>query len=526
MRVMDDRLAAAWRVAPDYLAQHVLLSVCALALGLAISLPLAVAASRNAAIRWPSLFFASLIQTIPSLALLALFYPLLLALSALARSWFGHGFQALGFLPSLLALTLYSMLPILRNGVTGIMGVDGAAVEAARGMGMTDLQRLLRVELPLAAPVIMAGVRTAAVWTIGAATLATPVGQTSLGNYIFLGLQTENWVFVLFGCIASAGLALAADQLLGLVESGLTRRRLWRVWAGGAGLVVGILAALSPLLAANVGAHYVVGAKNFSEQYILSELLASRLEAAGATVAQKQDLGSATAYRALAAGEIDAYVDYTGTLWANVLGRKDNPGREAVLRQLTAALRHRDGVLVLGPLGFENAYALAMRADRARALGIASVADLAARAPDLKLGSDLEFLSRPEWTALQKAYDLRFRKETAYQPTFMYRALADGEADVISAFSSDGRIAADHLLVLADPRQALPPYDAVILVSPARVNDPRLLRALRPLVGAITVEAMRAANYSIDRDTDKRTPAEAAATLARARGGWTGPAIK
>ncbi|MEO8811926.1 MAG: glycine betaine ABC transporter substrate-binding protein [Caulobacteraceae bacterium] len=510
---MDERLAAAWRLLPNYLAQHVLLSVCALVLGFAISLPLAVAASRSPAVRWPSLFGASLIQTIPSLALLALFYPLLLALSDLSKSWFGRGFPALGFAPSLMALTLYSMLPILRNGVAGILGVDPAASEAARGMGMTEGQRLTRVELPLAAPVIMAGVRTAAVWTIGAATLATPVGQTSLGNYIFSGLQTENWVYVLFGCAASAGLALAADQLLGLIESGLSHRRPWRIWAGAVGLVAGTAAALSPLVAPAGPGGYVVGAKNFSEQYILAELMANRLEAVGAHVTRKEDLGSATAYRALAAGEIDVYVDYTGTLWSNVLGRKDNPGRAAVLAGLTRTLKARDGVVVLGPLGFENAYALAMRGDRARALGIASIADLAQQAPALALGSDLEFLSRPEWAALQSAYGLRFRKETSYQPTFMYRSLEEGETDVISAFSSDGRIAADHLLVLPDPRHALPPYDAVILISPRRANDARLRRALTPLVGAIDVAAMRAANYSVDRDQNKVTPARAAATL-------------
>ena len=511
---MDERVAAAWRLLPDYLAQHVLLSLCALGLGFSISLPLAVVASRSALVRWPALFIASLIQTIPSLALLALFYPLLLALSALCLTWFGKGFPALGFAPSLLALTLYSMLPILRNGVAGILGVDPAAVEAARGMGMTDRQRLTWVELPLAAPVIMAGVRTAAVWTIGAATLATPVGQTSLGNYIFSGLQTENWVYVLFGCGASAVLALAADQLLGLIESGLTRRRPWRIWAGSIGLVLGAAAALSPLAAVPAGASYKIGAKNFSEQYILAELMAQRLEAAGSRVTRKEDLGSATAYRALAAGEIDAYVDYSGTLWTNVLGRKDNPGRQAVLAGLTAELSRRDGVLVLGPLGFENAYALAMRSDRAKDLGVASINDLAGRAPRLSLGSDLEFLSRPEWKALRNAYGLSFKRETAYQPTFMYRALADGEADVISAFSSDGRIAADHLMVLEDPRHALPPYDAVILISPARVHDERLLAALRPLVGAISVETMRSANYSLDRDTDKKSAAEAARSLA------------
>lgn len=514
---MNARIAQAFALLPDYLAWHVVLSASALLLGLAISLPLAVAASRSARLRWPVLAFAGLIQTIPSLALLALFYPLLLGLSAASQAVFGKGFSALGFLPSLLALTLYSMLPILRTATTGILGVDPAVREAADGVGMTARQRLFQVELPLAMPVIMAGVRTAAVWTIGAATLSTPVGQTSLGNYIFAGLQTENWIFVLFGCAASAILAMSVDQLLGLIETGASARKRGLVITGLALLVVGTLVAVAPLAAIGKTASYTVGAKNFSEQYILAELMADRLERTGARVSRKEDLGSAVAYRALAAGEIDVYVDYTGTLWTNVLKRNDNPGREAVLAELTSELNKRDGVVVLGSLGFENAYAFAMRADRAGQLGVSSLADLARQAPRLTLGSDLEFLSRPEWKAVDEAYDFHFRSERSFQPTFMYRALAGGEADVISAFSSDGRISADKLVVLTDPKGALPPYDAVILVSPKRADDQRLLSALRPLVGAVSVEAMRAANYSVDRDRDKATPAEAARALLNER---------
>ncbi len=467
--------------------------------------------------RWPSLLVASLVQTIPSLALLALFYPLLLALSAVTKGAFGFTLPSLGFLPSLLALTLYSMLPILRNGVAGLTGVDPAIVEAARGVGMTDRQRLFQVELPLAAPVIMAGVRTAAVWTIGAATLATPVGQTSLGNYIFSGLQTENWVYVLFGCGASAGLALAADQLLGLIERGLAHRSRWQVWAGAAGLIAGTLVALAPIVSfggAGAPARYVVGAKNFSEQYILAELIAGRLQHAGATVERKEDLGSAFAYSALKTGVVDAYVDYSGTLWANVLHRTDSPGRQSVLDQLTAELKRRDGVIVLGSLGFENAYALAMRRSQAEALHIRTLDDLASHAGELTFGADLEFLSRPEWASVKTAYGLRFGKTAEYQPTFMYRALTSGQADVISAFSSDGRIAADDLVVLDDPRHALPPYDAVVLVAPKRANDQRLLGVLKPLIGKIDVAAMRAANLTVDRDTDKASPAQAAQALA------------
>ncbi len=176
------------------------------------------------ALRGAFLAIASIVQTVPGLALLALFYPLLLILSAWSLNWFGAGFSAFGFLPSVLALALYSMLPVLRNTVTGLQGIDPAILEASQGVGMTPRQSLTMVELPLALPVIMAGVRTAAVWVIGTATLSTPIGQTSLGNYIFTGLQTQNWVFVLFGCVAAAVLALAVDQLLALVESGIRNR--------------------------------------------------------------------------------------------------------------------------------------------------------------------------------------------------------------------------------------------------------------------------------------------------------------
>ena len=314
---------------PGYLAGHVAVSAASLLLALAVGLPLALAASRSRAVRLPALAFASLVQTIPSLALLALFYPVLLAVSALAKTLTGHGFPALGFLPSLLALALYGLLPILRNGVAGLSGVDRAVTEAADGVGMTPRQKLLQVEIPLAAPVAMAGVRTAAVWIIGGATLSTAVGWTSLGDYIFSGLQTENWALVLFGCGASAGLALSVDLLLGLIEHGLAKRSPWRLAVGAGALAAGTALALAPtaLVAfGRSGPAYVVGAKNFSEQYILADLIGARLQRTGARVTHRDDLGSAIAFRSLAAGDIDVYVDYSGTLWTNVLGHSDVPG--------------------------------------------------------------------------------------------------------------------------------------------------------------------------------------------------------
>src|SRR4029077_11625674 len=363
---------------------HVAVSVAALALGLAISLPLALAATRRPALRQLLLGAASLVQTIPSLALLALFYPLLLGLAALCERMFGAGFSALGFLPSVLALTLYSMLPVLRNTITGLQGVDPAIHEAALGVGMTRRQSLTMVELPLALPVIMAGIRTAAVWVIGAAILSTPVEQTSLGNYIFTGLQTQNWMFVLFGCGAAAAFALAVDQLLALMETGLTRRRRTRVVAGGLGLLLLTVAALVPTLS-QPRATYAIGTKPFAEQYVLAALIEQRLRDQGLSAATREGLGSSVIFNGLRAGEIDVYVDYSGTIWTNQMHRTDVKPRAEVLAEMKDWLGKEGGIVLLGGLGFENAYALAMPRARALSLGIRSIADLARHSVDLSI---------------------------------------------------------------------------------------------------------------------------------------------
>lgn len=503
-------MMAAFAQLPALLAAHVLISAAALALALLIALPLAVAAVRRPRLRAVALGFVNLVQTIPGLALLALFYPLLLALSAVL----GADIPALGFLPSLLALALYALLPILRNAIAGLAGIDPAVIEAANGIGMTARQRLRLVEIPLAAPVAMAGIRTAAVWTIGTATLATTVGQPSLGNLIFSGLQTEAIDQVVVGCVAAAALALCVDALLGMVERGIIRRRRRPVMIALVVLLAGVLACLAPLLAPQRQT-IVVGAKNFSEQFILARLIGDRLTEAGYAVEYREGLGSAVVFRALSAGEIDVYVEYSGTIWTALMRRADNPGRRAMEKNVAGWLAQGPRAGMVGPLGFENAYALAMREKDARRLGITSLADLAGVAPRLQLGGDLEFFGRPEWAAVRDGYGLRFAGQRAYSPTFMYRALASGRADVISAFSSDGRIAADRLRVLSDPKGVLPAYDALLLVSPRRMADGRFLATLRPLVGSISVEMMRAANFSVDRDRDKYSPDDAAKQLAR-----------
>jgi osmoprotectant transport system permease protein len=495
----------------DKLTAHIVLAASAIGLGILVALPLAVWAARSQMVARIALGFASLVQTIPALALLALFFPVLLSL----RVVFGEDLPTLGFLPALLALALYALLPILRNAVTAQANLDPGVLEAADGVGMTPWQKLALVEAPLSAPFIMAGIRTASVWTIGAATLSTTIGQPSLGDPIFAGLQTQNWSLVLAGCFASAGLALVADALLGLIERGLARRSAIQ-WGGGlVAVALGVGLALVSQIDLGEDDRIVIGSKQFSESIILARLIGQQLEANGFAVEYRTGLGSAVLHGAVASSNVDISVDYTGTVWTNELKRDDNPGREAMFEEIVRWEAENTGTLVLGRLGFENAYAFAMRRDRADQLGVASLTELAPVAPNLVVGGDPEFFERPEWISVRDAYGMRFGETRNFSPTFMFNALKAREADVISAYSSDGRLSADTYVLLDDPKQALPSYDAILMVSPRLAQNQEAIAALQPLIGAIDVEVMRAANYSVDRtDEQKRSPADAARELA------------
>ena len=500
---MSEALAAQLALLPAYGTAHLQLTLTALFLGIAFSVPVGIAVTRNPRLEPGVLGVASVLQTVPSLALLALMVPVLAGLGA-ALSGLGFDLRSIGFLPAVVALTLYSVLPILRNTVTGIEGVDPALVEAARGVGMTERQRLWRVELPLALPVIVAGVRTATVWVVGTATLATPVGATSLGNYIFSGLQTRNFTAVVVGSAAAAALAIGLDGLVRLLERGLSGRSRATVALAASGLLaLTLYAAAAFAIAAEGGGQrpVVVGAKTFTEQYILSELLALQVEReTGRSARTVQSLGSTVAFDALRTGEIDVYVDYSGTIWATIMKRDELPeDRGAVLDGVADFLADEHGIELVGALGFENTYALAMRGDDARARGVESVSDLARHAPELEIGGDYEFFARAEWKALESVYGLRFRAQRAMDAALMYQAVAAGEVDVISAYSTDGRIASQGLAVVRDDRGVIPPYDAIVLASPQLARDaPEVIDALRRLSGRVDASRMQRMNDAVD----------------------------
>jgi len=497
---MPEALAAQLELLPAYLGAHVRLAALALIIGIGVSIPAGLVLARRPRSRGIVLALSGVVQTIPSIAMLALMVPL----------------AGIGFRPALFALVLYSILPVLRNTVTGVQQVDPALVHAATGLGMTDRQVLWRVQVPLALPVITAGVRTATVWVIGITTLATPVGATSLGNYIFSGLSTRNTTAILVGCVAAAVVALVVDAAIRALEQAISGRRPGRATAILAVLLAAIAGSFAPLLLDRPSAdrpRIVVGTKTFTEQYVLGRLLEGRLDEAGFAVRRIDDMGSSLLFDGLVAGDVDCMIDYTGTIWANAMpGSEDPPGDPLEVRRRVAKwLADTHGIATVGALGFENTYALAVRREDAEAHGLETVDDLAGLASGWAIAGDFEFFGRPEWAELRSRYDLRFDREVGMDGALMYEALDGGEVDVAAVFSTDGRIAALDLVVLDDPRCVFPPYEAVILLDAEHADDPSALEALRPLAGSIDAAAMRSANRIVD--VDRRPVEEAAASL-------------
>ena len=176
------------------------------------------------------------------------------------------------------------------------------------------------------------------------------------------------------------------------------------------------------------------------------------------------------------------------------------------------ALPEEYGVVVAAAFGFENTYALAMREDRAVELGVRSISDLVPVAGSLEIGGDYEFFVRPEWKALEETYGLGFRQQRSMDSSLMYQAAASGDVDVISAFSTDGRIAAFELRLLEDDRGVIPPYDAIVLVGPRLAREaPDVVQALQRLEGILDESAMQRLNLEVDERG--RGPAEVARTL-------------
>lgn len=475
------------------LQQHVLLVVLSTLVAIVIGVPAGIVAAHRPRVGRPLIALANIAQTIPSLALLGFLIPLPLV-------------GGIGPRAAIVALIVYALLPIVRTTAAGISSIDRAVVEAATAMGMTGRQLLTMVEIPLAMPSIIAGIRVATVVGVGTATIAAFIGAGGLGDYILRGLSMVDATMILAGAVPAAILALVADAGLGWLERYMRRgrragSRRWQLLIATVLVSVVAIVTLRPASAADT---VVVGSKNFSEQVILGELVAQTLERQTTLqVVRRLNLGGTfICDRALRAGEIDVYVEYTGTALTAIFHQSVAHDRTAVV-DTVRDLYARSGITALDPLGFNNTFAILVRRRDAASQGLKSITDLQKVAPTWRAGFGPEFFQRDDgYRGLAAAYGLRLREEPRVMDlTLMYRALAGGQVDLIAGDATSGLIDALDLSMLEDDRRYFPPYDAVPLVrSASLLRHPEIRRAIDSLAGRISEGDMRAMNRAVDLD--------------------------
>lgn len=472
------------------LGQHVILVAISTLAAVAIAVPLGIVASRRPRLAAPLTAAANIVQTIPSLAMFGFLLPVPLVGGVGARA-------------ALFVLVLYGLLPIVRTTIAGLRGIDPVIREAAVAMGMTDGELLRHVDLPLALPSIIAGIRVAAVVGVGSATIAAAIGAGGLGEFIYRGLSMVDTTVILAGAIPAALLALVVDAaLLGLERSLSRRRRGSKRGAAAAAVIATVLVLTSGVAARKSTGSIVVGSKNFTEQLILGELLAQTIERdAGRPVDRRLNLGGTLICdRAVTSGDIDMYVEYTGTALTAVFHQPvaTDPSR---VFETVRDLYGRSGRTLLAPLGFNNSFAILVRGRDARRLALKTIEDVARESPRWHAGFGYEFLERPDgYPGLARTYGLRFAAAPQVMDlTLSYRALASGQVDLIAGDATAGLIPALDLVQLEDTRRYFPPYDAAVVArAETLLRYPEVLSAVERLSGRVSAADMRAMNHAAD----------------------------
>lgn len=485
--------------------EHFILTGLSTLIATLVGIPLGIIAYRTRLLRHLLVAIVNLFQTIPSLAMLAILLVLL---------------GKIGFAPALVALVLYALLPIVRNTITGLNEISADINEAGKGIGMTDGQLLWRVQLPLALPVIMAGIRTAAVVCVGIATLSAFIGAGGLGQFINRGLATYNMNLVLLGAIPAAMLAMVVDGCLSLAERAVeptpfTERHKLRYRLKPAFAILPFILFVSGMLLVLIGGArddtspsssgeaVTVGCKNFTEQLILGELTAQLIEAhTELRVERRFNLGGTMiCHNALARGEIDIYSEYTGTALTAILKEPATTNPKVAYARVARVYKRRYDLIWLKPFGFNNTYTVTVRQFDAKKHNWNTISDLVPDAQELHAGFTSEFMEREDgYRGLKQVYGLTFGKISDLETSLMYQALAQRQVDVICGFATDGRIAAYNLLPLEDDKAFFPPYYAAPVVRQEILErHPEIRSALARIAGRIDDAIMQQLNYRVDQ---------------------------
>ena len=467
------------------LLQHIQISLISLLIAMVIAMPLAFWTVKHAKVAEFLLQIASILQTIPSLALLGLLIPLV----------------GIGTVPAVIALIVYALLPIFQNTYLGLTEIDPALEEAADAFGMSRMQKLVKVELPLAMPTIISGIRTALVLIIGTATMAALIGAGGLGSFILLGIDRNNTALIIIGAVCSGALAIILSALIKWLEHASVKTAL------------GVLA-VSVLFLAGSGVYetvvnqketITVAGKLGSEPEILINMYKELIEQGDShvQVTLKPNFGKTTfLFSALKNGKIDIYPEFTGTIletFAKTPVKTTGLSEKETYDKAKELVNKQDKLTLLRPMAYDNTYALAVKASFKQKNHLKKISDLANITNKLKGGMTLEFIDRGDgFKGIKKLYGIDFPVKSM-EPALRYQAIDQNKVNIVDAYSTDSELRQYHLSILKDNKHNFPIYQGAPLMS----NDfarrhPQVVRSLNKLAGKITEKQMQEMNYEVN----------------------------
>ena len=467
------------------LGQHILLSLISIIIAMVIAIPLAVVLKSHHRLATVCLQISGIFQTIPSLALLGLLIPIV----------------GIGTVPSIIALVIYAIMPILQDAYSGLTSVNPLLEEEGQVLGLRRWQRLWIFELPLAMPMIVSGIQIATVLVIGTATLAALIGAGGLGTYILLGIETNNNSFLIIGAVSSALLALIFSGLIKLISK-LSLKKMML-----------ILISLLALISGGAGYHIyqvmqnrnhvVIAGKLGSEPDILIHMYKDLIQHQDPhdQITLKPNFGTTEfLFNSLESNRINIYPEFTGTVLESLTKQPRLISRNPKMTYRVAreGLQRKFQMNYLKPMHYQNGYMLAVRASFARKYHLHNISDLKRIQPRLKAGFDPDFSrQRDGYPGLSKDYHLKFSYRTM-SPIIRYKAIANHRVNIVDGYTTDPQIKQYHLKLLTDNRHYFPPYQGAPLMSNQFLNHHRnLRRALDKLSGQISDHDMQKMNYLV-----------------------------
>ncbi|MBO5178751.1 MAG: ABC transporter permease subunit [Clostridia bacterium] len=481
------------------LLEHVELTLLSVVLSIIIGIPVGILISYVKKLGKPILGLTNIIQAIPSMALLGFMIPIL----------------GIGMVPAIVMVILYSLLPIIKNTYTGIKNINEQTIEAATGIGLTKWQILTKVQIPLAFPVIMAGIRISAVSAVGLMTLAAFVGAGGLGYLVYAGIRTVNNSQILAGAIPACLLALLIDYIMSIIETlsiKQNRRNISKKKLFVQKVILILISVLTVgLFAINYSANDVIskdtitiGSMDFTEQEILSYMIAELIEEnTDIEVKQELSLGSSNIVMgAVSTNDIDMYIDYTGTIYGSVLKHEPNSNVQEVYDISKKELKEQYDLNILDDLNFNNTYTLAVKKETSDKYGLKTISDLCEVSDELVFSPTLVFMERNDcYIGLKEIYPINFKEVIPIDGSPRYIALMDGKSDVIDAYSTDGLLEKFGLVVLEDDKNFFLPYHAIPVVNNRIIEEySEIIPLLENLSECLNDEKMRELNYKVDEE--------------------------